>query len=272
MSAHDPSRVNRPAAHHPAAEIQQLAHTLGVPPARLDALRDVPPADLRTLRFQVAEYLFRVDKHQFAQVAALAQAVPAPVAAKLAELVLPPLLAARTTELIKPQRALELVGRMSDSYLADVSAALDPSRCPEVIAQSPADRVATVGRELARREEWVVMGRFVTHVGSAALDAMISQLTGEQLLRIGFVLPDPSRLDEIVTLLSDAQLDAVLIAANERDLWRELDELLTNVTGLRRARLAERLAAAPASLAQTVQAAVERGALSRDALAALTSP
>lgn len=258
------------AAVDSTAEIQKLAHTLGVPTGRLDALREVPAADLRTLRSQIGEYLFQADKRHFGKVAALSKAVPVAVAAKLTELALPPLLAARTTELIDPRRAVELVARISDGYLADVSAAIDPSRSPAVISKIPADRVATVGRELARREEWVVMGGFVAHVSRDGLAASILELNGEQLLRIAFVIDDTSRLDEIATMLTDSQVDQMLAAARDHDLWRELDDLLDNLSEKRQARVAERFAAAPAELAEAARGAAADGRLSPAGLIKLT--
>ena len=65
-----------------AAELQKLAHTLGVDVDRLDMLAGVPADELRTLRSQVAESLFQADKHYFTRVAALSKAVPGAVAAK----------------------------------------------------------------------------------------------------------------------------------------------------------------------------------------------
>ena len=144
-----------------AAEIQKLAHQLGVEPTRLAGLTGVPAGDLRILRAQIGDALFEADKPRFAKMAALSKAVPVAVAAKLTEFAMPPLLAARTAELIEPRRAADLVGRLSDGYLADVSAAMDASRAAEVVAEIPADRIATIGAELARRAEWVVIGGFV---------------------------------------------------------------------------------------------------------------
>ena len=73
-------------------------------------------------------------------------------------------IAARTAELLEPAKAADMVGRLSDRYLADVSAAMDPARAPEVIAQISPVHVAKVGAELARRGEWVIMGGFVSVV------------------------------------------------------------------------------------------------------------
>jgi hypothetical protein len=256
--------MNSAASGRATAELRKLAHTLGVEPARLDALAGVPMEDLRTLRRQAAEALFQADRPQFVKVAALAKAIPVPVAAKITERAMPPLLAARVAELLEPQRAVEMVARLSDGYLADVSTAMDPSRSPAVIRHIPAERIARVGAELARRQEWIVIGGFVSYVDHEGLAATVRQFTGAQLLRIGFVLEDPGRLGEIIELLSERQLDQMLEAAGSEGLWVELDDLLAQLGaagpgGL--ARLAERYAAAPHALHGPIAAAVERGDL-----------
>ncbi|HEU5005335.1 MAG TPA: hypothetical protein VFT67_00105 [Jatrophihabitantaceae bacterium] len=239
-------------------ELIKLGHVLGLAAeqlAALDGLADVPAQDLRTLRRQIGEALFRADKQHFAKVAALSKAVPTAVAAKLTEHALPPLLAARTAELLEPQRAGDLVKRLPDSYVADVAVAMDPARSPEVIAGIPAERVARVAAELARRGEWVVIGGFVAQVSHEGLAASVRAFDGEQLLRISFVLDEPSRLDEIAAALTDAQLDQLLAAAAERDLWTELAALLANVGEPALERLRPRLAAAPEAVRERIRQA-----------------
>jgi hypothetical protein len=238
------------------AELRKLAHALDVAPERLSMVETLPAADLRTLRKQVGEALFRADRHYFARVAALSKAVPVAVAAKLTEVVLPPLIAARTAELLEPRRAAELVGRISEKYLADVSAFMDASRAPEVVAAIPPARVAAVGVELARRKEWIVIGAFVAQVTPEALAASVARFDGEQLLRVGFVLDDVSRLDDIGGLLSDTQIDQLLAAAASAALWTELQELLANLAPERIARLAARYAAASESVRVAFASAV----------------
>jgi hypothetical protein len=253
------------------AEIRKLAHQLGVASSRLGFLDAVPAADLRALRGQIGEALFQADKHQFSKVVAVSKVVPAALAAKVTEHALSPLIAARTAELLDPPRAVDMVKRLSDHYLADVSAAMDPSRSPEVLSQIPPDRVAAVGAELARRGEWVVMGGFVSVVSPAALRAAIAELNGEQLLRIGFVLDDMSRLDDIAAMLTDQQLDELLEAAARQVLWRELDELLANLDGVRPQRLAARFARADPDIVAAVDVAAADGALSAAGAAKLRS-
>ena len=235
------------------AALHKLAHTLGVDPEELSDLADLPADDVRLLRAQIIEALFEADRPHFVRMAALSSSVPISLAAKVTQHALPPLLAARTAELVEPDRAAELVERLSDSYLADVSAAMDASRAPQVVARIPAARVAKVSAELARRGEWVVIGGFVTQISPDGLRAAVASFDGEQLLRIGFVLDEKSRMDEIGELLTEEQLDDMLAAADRHDLWVELEDMVGHLTGARRTRLAERAVAAPAALREAVR-------------------
>jgi hypothetical protein len=259
------------AAPRATAELRKLAHALDVEPSRLDFVAELPADDLRALRKQVGEALFRADKHYFVRVAALSKAVPVAVVAKLTEVVLPPLIAARTAELLEPSRATELVGRISEKYLADVSAFMDASRAPEVVAAIAPARVAAVAAELARRKQWIVIGGFVAQVTPAALAASVAKFNGEQLLRIGFVLDDVTRLDEIGGLLTDRQIDELLAAAGRFGLWDELTELVSQLAPARVGRLAARYAAADESVRAPFGPAVGSGALAADVLARLTN-
>ena len=252
------------------AELRKLAHTLDVGVEDLTMLDGVPTADLRTLRAQIGEAMFQAGRPAFARVATLSKTVPGAVAAKLTELALPPLIAARVAELLEPARAVDMVMRLPNGYLADVSSVLDPARAPDVVAAIPLDRVATISAELARREEWVVIGSFVSHVPPEALRASVAVYDGAQLLRIGFVLDDLSKVDTIVGMLSDHQVDAVLAAAPADGLWAELSEMAGHLQPPRIARLAQRYAAAD-SLHAAYRAAAEAGELDEAALAGLTA-
>ena len=167
---------------------------------------------------------------------------------------------------IKVPASIDASGR------TDVSAAMDPTRVPAVIANIPAQKVAAVGSELARRREWVVMGGFVSVVSPAALTASVAVLDGEQLLRIGFVLEDLTRLDEIARMVSDEKLDEMLAAAASHALWDELDELLANLSGEESERIAARYAQAGPDIVAAVEAAAEDGSLSTASALKLAPP
>ncbi|TAM91397.1 MAG: hypothetical protein EPN43_04345 [Jatrophihabitans sp.] len=251
------------------AELRKLAHRLGVAPDRLDFLAGVPAEDLRALRAQAGEMLFRADKHFFVRIAALTRAVPSVIAAKLAELTLPPLLAARTTELLDPAKAVDMCSRLPDGYLADVAAALEPSRCTGVLGTIPPARAAAIARVLAGRKEWVVIGGFVSCMSWEAVVASVEQLNGEQLLRIAFVLEDLARLDDITQVLTDGQLDEMVRACAQGRLWAELATVVANLRPERAARLGERLRAIAGAL-EAARQAVAAGTFPAPALARLT--
>jgi hypothetical protein len=199
----------------------------------------------------------------------LSKAVPGAVAAKLTEAVMPPLIAARTAELLDPHRAADMVGRLSEKYLAEVALRMDASRSPQVVEAIPPERVGAIARELARRGEWVVIGGFVAQVTSRALAASVAEYDGEQLLRIAFVLDDVGRMDEIGDLLTEEQIDELLAAAAAEQLWAELEELVAHLSPERVSRLATRYAVAPARVRSAFDAAAERGDLSSTTLAQL---
>ena len=212
--------------------------------------------------------MFQADKHFFARVATLSKTVPGAVAAKLTELALmPPLLAARTSELMEPARAVDLVGRLSDGYLADVSAVMDPARSPAVIAAIPTDRVVKISLELVRREEWIVIGGFATVIPEDALRATVATYDGEQLLRIGFVLDDLDKIDLIGSMLTDGQVDGMLAAAVEHELWIELADQLEHLSGERLERMARRFQAAPDDVRSGLREAGSDGRFDAAALA-----
>jgi hypothetical protein len=230
---------------------------------------DLPVADLRELRRQVSDALFNLDRPAFVRAAALSKAVPGAIAARLTEAILPPIISARVAEVLDPARAADLVTRLSESYVAEVAVRMDAARSPQVIEAIPAEKVGAVARELARREEWVVIGGFVSAVSPAALAAAVAAFSGEQLLRIGFVLDDPGRLDDIAGMLTGEQTAALVAAAAESALWAELAEIVTQVSPARRTPLVRAYAAAPQTVRATFAAAAASGELPAGVLAAL---
>ena len=240
-----------------AGEVQKLAHALDVDPSALAMLSELEAQDVRELRQQVSDAMFEAGRLAFERTATLSKMIPGSVAAKLTQAVLPPLVAARVAEVLDPDRAADMVHRLPESYLAEVAMRMDATRAPHVVDAIPAERVGAIARELARRGEWVVIGGFVSSVSSPALAASVAQFDGEQLLRIGFVLDDVSRFDEIGDLLTSAQLDGLLAAAASAGLWAELAELVSHLTGERLDRLRERYADAPAEVRSAFAGAAE---------------
>jgi hypothetical protein len=233
------------------AEIEKLARVLGVEADRLPPLEVCAPADVRALRRQVADTLLEADRRQFARVAGLGKVAPAGLVARLAERALGPMLVARAAGLADPSLACEIARRVSPDFLADIAVELDPRHAREAIAGLPPERIAAAAALLERRGELTAMGVFVGHLSEEALSATLGRLSTDALLRVGFLMEAPERLDEIVAQLPDERLAALVTLAEEENRWEELLGIASHLGEHQRHRLADastRLAASEGSL------------------------
>jgi hypothetical protein len=238
------------------AEIVKLARVLGVQPEQLAYLERAAPEDLRGLREQATDALFEGDRDRLYKLAFVSRLLPSPIAAKIAEWALGPLLSARVTGLLDPSKAVDLAKRLPAAFLADVAVELDPRRAREVIERMPAGQVAEIAGELAGRGEEVTMGRFVGYLGDEAIGAAMERIDDPGLLRIAFVMEGKDRLDHVLGLIPEHRLAGILNAAERERLWPEALDLLGHMSDKRKGALAE-IAAAQGlleSLAETAYA------------------
>jgi hypothetical protein len=221
------------------AEILKLARLLDREPERLAYLDPVPAAELSELREQITEVLFASSSKTLTRLAAASRLLPVGVVATIAQHAFGPLLAARVTGLIEPNRAVEIAARLPPAFLADIAIELDPRRASKVIAAIPAAQIRAVTRELAEREEYVTMGRFVGHLPDASVYAALDEVDDRALLRIAFVLERKERLDELIELLGRERYDGLVAAAASADLWPEVLDLLSHLGPVRQRELIE---------------------------------
>lgn len=205
------------------AEVEKLARCLGTDPDRLAALETCTPKDLRKLRHQVGDHLLEVDRTPFARAAAAASAVPAAIGARLAEKALGPLLTARVAALVDEDKVMGIVRRLPTSFLADVAVELDPRHARHVLLGIAPERMADAAAELDRRGEHVAMSGFVSYLTPEALSAVIDILSADALLRVGYLLEAPERLNGIVAGLSDECLTEIIELAATEGREDELD-------------------------------------------------
>lgn len=238
------------------AELGKLARVLGTDAARLSSLGGLAIADIRALRRQVADALLEADRARFSRLAALGKAMPCALVAKLAEHALGPVAIARAAGLADPELACEIALRVSPDFLADVAVELDPRHAHAAIAGLPPAPIAAAAGVLERRAEHAAMGVFVGHLSDAALAATIDTLSSGAILRIGFLIEAPERLDEIVAQLPDERLGALVALAASEDRWNELFAIAGHLGPEGRARLEGRVEHAPAN--RSLAAPVER--------------
>ncbi len=219
------------------AEIQKLARLLERDPQTLGYLAKLPLPELRMLEEQVTDVLFDTNRKTLTRLAAASKVLPAALSAVIAQRAFGPLLAARISGLLEPERAVEIAAKLPPAFLADVAVELDPRRASAVIGRIPAAQIEAVGAQLAARKEYVAMSRFVGHLEEEAIRASLAVIDDEQLLRVGFVLEEKDSLRRLVALLEPERLDGVIDAAASADLWVEALDLLIHLDKRRQRRL-----------------------------------
>jgi hypothetical protein len=224
------------------AEILKLARLLGRQPDDLAYLSAIPAADIGVVREQVTEVLFSSQDRALDRLALGSKLVPSSVAASLGEHVFGPVIAARITDRLGVERAVEMAEKLPVAFLADVAIHLDPRRASEVIARIPPARVAEVTRELTSRGEYVTMGSFVGHMSQEAIAAAISVMDDRALLQVAFVLDPKEKLAEVADLLGDDRLELVIEESAADGLWAEALDLVTHLNEAQQATLAEAVA------------------------------
>jgi hypothetical protein len=242
------------------AEILKLARMLEREPSSLSYLEDLPVADLRILRDQITELLWRADGAAMGRLAVAAKLLPAGLSATMSERAFGPVLSAQLAGRLEPSRAIDVAAKLPIDFLADVAIELDPRRTSEVIAGIPPRRIGEITGELIRRGEWVTMGQFVGHLNDDAIRAALDEMDNAQLLRIGFVLEDKNRLDHLLALLPDGRMDGIIAAAADGGLWIEALDLLSHLSPARRRRtVASAMALGESALEDLATAVLEHG-------------
>lgn len=242
-------------------ELLKLARTLSTSPDQLDFLAGLDAESLRRLREQISDGMFAAHRHQFHKLAALSSSVPGALAAKITESAMTPLVSARTAEVLAPDRAADMMQRLSRDYVVEIAVRMDAGRARDLLAGLPADDVAEIAVALAGRAEWVVMGAMMSYVNEDALSASVARLSAEQLLRIGYVVEDPSRVAAVVDHLDDAGVSDLVTATIEACLWSEADVVLGALREDQRERVLAVLDAADPATVAAWDAARSRGEL-----------
>ena len=204
-------------------EIVKLARLLGAPADRFGYLDHLPAEDVRAVRLAATDVLFDANGAVFARIAAASKLVPAGITAAIAERAFGPLLCARVAGALEPERAVDLAGRVSSAFLADVAAEIDPRRVAPILAALPVDRMRGVALELIRRGDHLTMGRFIGELPEPALRALVAELSAADMLETAVHSDDDSRFAEIFAMVPDDKVADVVALAAAADDQRAAD-------------------------------------------------
>jgi hypothetical protein len=240
------------------AEVIKLAHELSSDPGDFAFLQAAPEEEVALLRATLSRALFAAHEPRLRRLAHLSRLLPPPLAAKIAEAALGPMLCGRVAGALDVPGAIRLAGHLHPSFLAKVSHSLDPQRSADIVRSLPEDLVLAVAGQLLDAGDYIVLGRFVAIVSDSVASRVIAAASGEQLLRIGFYTEDRSRLDQLLSHVDDARLAEVIQAAADTDQFDEALSLIVFLGPLSQQRLSDVLTVLDPSIADGVVAAVVR--------------
>jgi hypothetical protein len=200
------------------AEHLKLARLLGCPESVIAGLSGLDVATLRQLRGACTSMLFDGDRATLQRVAGAARILPGALNALLAEKAMGPVLASRVAGLLPPKDGVEIARRTALNFNVEVTLLLDPRSAAPMLRLMPMDLVVAVTRELVKRREFIVMARFVDTLTDEQIRGCMAVIDDESMLRIGFFVESPKRLEEVVGLMNDERLQKVVAIAARPDL------------------------------------------------------
>jgi muconolactone delta-isomerase len=169
-------------------------------------------------------------------------------------------------EHLGPEKAGNLVGKVSDASLAALALGLDPERAGPVVHAVPVDRIAGVARELFAQQEYAAMARFVGTVDVDALFAALAVATARDLLGVVPLLEWTAGVEQVIDELDTERLDDLLREVADGHLWTEAGTLIERLTPAQRDRVMTRVRDVSDELFAAFRAAAEDGRLSGAAL------
>lgn len=231
------------------AEIERLARVLGTEPADLAVLADADPEDIRALSANVATHLHERHAGAFDKAIAVAGKLPSGMTAKLAQHAMGATLSARAAALLEPKQAADLAGKLPPLFLADVAAQVDLERVGPLLDGITPEVMAETGAALREREEWIVLGTFVGLVDADVLAELLGAFDAEAVLKTGFFVERPERMDTMIGALSDERLDELVATAAEQGLWDQAFAMFAHLGDEQLDRVMAALDALPADVA-----------------------
>ena len=195
------------------AELVKLSRVLGASEDKVAFLAPLGVGSLRALEDRVTAVLFDEHRRAFQALADSSKLLPASLVAKLSELVFGAVLSARVSGLMEPQRAIDVAAKLKPRFLADVCVEMDPRSASTLLRRMPTRIVVDVAQLLLERREYVTMGRFVDDLTDEAIRAVTDSIgDDEALVRIGYFVERPQRLDELIELLGPERVRRVVSA------------------------------------------------------------
>jgi hypothetical protein len=196
-----------------------LAETLQVEPDEVGHLDRLGAARLRELREGISNALFDAQATSFSRVSRLAPLVPDALVAKLAEAVVPPLVAGRiagTLGIDHPGRVEGVLSHVSPNYMADCARYVDPRAVAVLAPIIPANVLVPAANVLLRRRDYITTSRFLTFLTPQLISDLEQGIDDDAgLLMTAALIESDERLSEIVRILPETHVREIIATAVE---------------------------------------------------------
>lgn len=227
-------------------EVIKLARELDVDAAELEFLGQASRDDVHRLRIAIEVALDRRHRPFYRRIEASSRLLPPSVALKIARMSFPPLVVARVSEDIPPDRGIKMTEQTPMDYMGELLLHMNPQRMVESVRRMPLRLMKPMIAELARREEFITLGRYLGVLADEQIPGVVAEIQdGRTLLLCGFHDEDPSNLDTVIAAMSDEQVAAILEAVLAHDLADELAAVADHVGDTARQRFQDAVAAMP---------------------------
>lgn len=203
------------------AQVEILAATLNVDPERLRHLERLGPSGVQQLQRRISDRIFDHLAPMFRRINKAQPLVPNALVAKVAQAVIPPLVAGRAAGALgvaHPPNAVDLVGRLKPEYMADCAAHLDPRAVDVLAPKMPPEVVVPVANVLLARGDHVTASRFLDSATPELIRAAEKGITDDEgLLLTAVMTPDVERLAFIVDHLPWERVEKITRTALHSD-------------------------------------------------------
>lgn len=250
------------------AELAKLAHVLGASQEELAHLVAMPAEQIGNMRKAIYDRMFAHDQRVYARLARLVRLLPVWLVALLAPR-FGARLVARVAGDLPVRRAVAIAERLPTAFLADVARDLDPRRAGDLIRRLSLNKLSAAALELFRREEYVVLGRFVNYLTDAAIQTILPQVdSDEQLARVAFYVESRNRLSHIVRLMPRERLQRIILLCVDPDcpVMLELIALVVNVSYTQQRELGDLAAAQEEAVLERILETTQQQGLWADLL------
>lgn len=213
-----------------STEYNRLCHLLHSAENDFSFLKKMNAKELFLLRTKISDAIQDEHASTWEKLAAVAKFMPNFVNAKISQEILGPSISANLTYFVPLRDAISISSHFSDSFLADVTEHLIPSKSQLLLAEFPIEKIKKVIAQLEKRKGYYTMGNFVDYMPLERVTLFSKEIKSEEtLLRTGTFANKKDRLAPVIKEFTDEKLKSLIITGSKLNLTEEILSIIKHV-------------------------------------------